>query len=221
MSGRSLLIGHLVPLAHRSPKQPPVPPSRFRVAWASYPLSGCTARKSLKRSVAVVGVSSPTVESNETLPYYASNKSWIDAWLPEILRFPPSLQKLEWNHKGGVRDIWKYVIQFRASGVRVKRPSSSPSLVAMTTTQVPIIAWEKRYMTPRECASVQCLGELKHLPEASTKSFKALGNAVNATVVQLIAQALFSTPECANKLAKTTVRRSPQLPIRSTSRRSA
>ena len=40
-----------------------------------------------------------------------------------ILPFPSSLQKLEWNCKGGERDIWKYVIQFRASGVRVKRPT--------------------------------------------------------------------------------------------------
>ncbi|MEK6261292.1 MAG: DNA (cytosine-5-)-methyltransferase [Planctomycetota bacterium] len=152
---------------------------------------------------------------------YARNKSWIDAWLPEILRFPPSLQKLEWNHKGGVRDIWKYVIQFRASGVRVKKPSSSPSLIAMTTTQVPIIAWEKRYMTPRECASLQCLGELKHLPEASTKSFKALGNAVNATVVQLIAQSLFCTPDCSNKVTNASCQHGQQQSVRRVSRRSA
>lgn len=125
---------------------------------------------------------------------YAENQTWIDAWMPELLRFPSSLQKLEWNCKGGERDIWKYVIQFRASGVRVKRPSSSPSLVAMTSTQVPIIAWQKRYMTPRECANLQCLGEITHLPEASTKAFKALGNAINANVVQLIAEALLGVP---------------------------
>ena len=29
----------------------------------------------------------------------------IDGWLPEIRRFPPSLQKLEWNCKGEKRDI--------------------------------------------------------------------------------------------------------------------
>ena len=77
---------------------------------------------------------------------YRKHRAWIDRWIPSILPFPSSLQKLEWNCKGGERDIWKYVIQFRASGVRVKRPTSSPSLVAMTTTQVPIIGWEKRYM---------------------------------------------------------------------------
>src|SRR5262249_39283251 len=121
---------------------------------------------------------------------YRRNKAWLDKWITGNLPFPSSLQKLEWTCKGGERDIWKYVIQFRASGVRVKRPTSSPSLVAMTTTQVPIVAWEKRYMTPRECARLQSLSELKHLPSASTRAFKALGNHATADVVQLIARGL-------------------------------
>ena len=60
----------------------------------------------------------------------------------------------------------------------------------MTTTQVPIIAWEKRYMTPRECAKLQSLSELEYLPVAATRAFKALGNAINADVVELIAASL-------------------------------
>lgn len=121
--------------------------------------------------------------------FYATNRKWIDPWLSTVLQFPSSLQKFEWNAKGGERDIWRYVIQFRASGVRIKRPTTAPSLIAMTDTQVPIIGWEKRYMTPRECAALQSLGDLA-LPESRARAFEALGNAVNANVVGSIASNL-------------------------------
>jgi len=122
--------------------------------------------------------------------FYERNKQWIKPWLPKIREFPPSLQKFEWNCKGEPRDIWKFVIQFRASGVRVKRPTTAPSLVAMTTTQVPIIAWQRRYMTPRECSRLQSMDQLRHLPAAQTKAVQALGNAVNVEVVRRIGESL-------------------------------
>jgi DNA (cytosine-5)-methyltransferase 1 len=128
------------------------------------------------------------IQQNRDL--YARHQHWIDEWLPSILAFPPSLQKFEWNCQGEERDVWQYVVQFRASGVRVKRPTTAPSLVAMTTTQVPIIAWEKRYMTPRECSRLQSMGSLKALPTSATAAYRALGNAVNADVVRRIAASL-------------------------------
>lgn len=122
--------------------------------------------------------------------FYSDNQAWIDPWLGNILRFPSSLQKLEWNIQGERGEVWDYVLQFRASGVRVKRRNTAPSLIAMTDTQVPIIGWERRYMTPRECARLQSLDGLPFLPESSNRAFQALGNAVNANVVETVARAL-------------------------------
>jgi DNA (cytosine-5)-methyltransferase 1 len=62
----------------------------------------------------------------------------------------------------------------------------------MTDTQVPIVGWQKRYMTPRECARLQCLEGLKMLPNSAGRAFSALGNAVNSNVVEMVARALLS-----------------------------
>jgi DNA (cytosine-5)-methyltransferase 1 len=130
---------------------------------------------------------------------YSRHRAWIDGWMGSIRKFPQSLQKFEWHCKGEKRDVWKTIIQFRASGVRLKRPTTAPSLVAMTTTQVPIIGWERRYMTPRECSRLQSMreDELKFLPDANSRAFKALGNSVNVDVVELVAKRLLTKPICA------------------------
>lgn len=124
--------------------------------------------------------------------FYRENKVWLNKWRMKIKKFPSSLQKLEWNCKGEARTIWNKVIQLRASGVRVKRPTTSPSIVAMTSTQIPIIGWEKRYMTARELARLQSLESLRQLPsgEFATRSF---GNAVNVTVAKLVLDELLNT----------------------------
>lgn len=123
--------------------------------------------------------------------FYASNKVWIDPWLERSRpwEWSSSLQKFEWNAQGGVRSIDDYVLQVRASGVRVKRTNTAPSLIAMTHTQVPILGWDRRYMTPKECARLQSLDSIK-LPQSDLHAYKALGNAVNAKVVEEIARPL-------------------------------
>jgi len=121
---------------------------------------------------------------------YERHRKHLAPWIKEIAMFPPSLQKLEWNCKGEPRDLSQHILQFRASGIRVKRSTTAPALIAMTTTQVPIIASESRYMTVRECSRLQGMGGLRHLPDKPSQAYRALGNAVNAELVKRIAKRL-------------------------------
>jgi len=124
--------------------------------------------------------------------FYSRHKTLIDRWIHKIREFPSSFQKLEWNCKGGERVIWQHLLQFRASGIRVKKDDTAPSLIAMTTSQVPIVAWQQRYMTPRECSRLQSMGALRYLPDSKNGAYKAFGNAVNVDVILHIYDALTS-----------------------------
>ncbi len=126
--------------------------------------------------------------------FYARHRSWLDDWIPKIHEFASSLQKLEWNCQSEKnRNIRSYILQIRPSGVRVKRITTVPSIVAMTQTQVPIIAWENRFITPVECLRLQSMDGrkgLKFLPKSDSKAYEALGNAINVKVAMLVAKAL-------------------------------
>jgi DNA (cytosine-5)-methyltransferase 1 len=93
--------------------------------------------------------------------FYLQYKEYIDPILPEIQALPFSWQKFEWNCLGEERDIFKYAIQFRPSGVRVKRTNYSPALVSFSPTQTPIWGWLGRYMTPHEGAILQSMPNIK------------------------------------------------------------
>jgi len=121
--------------------------------------------------------------------FYKDNKKHIKEIVNRIAKLPSqSWQKLEWNVGDNSRKINEYILQFRASGIRIKKSDFFPSLVC-TNTQIPIIGWENRYITRNEGLKLQSLQGVK-LPENDNAAFKALGNAVNAKIIKLIATQL-------------------------------
>lgn len=140
--------------------------------------------------------------------FYKTNKSWLDKWLLKVAKFDNSHLKMEWNCGKDAKPIIEdKIIQFRASGIRVKLPTFSPAL-NLVGTQIPIFPWVElpeeiltdgeprkgRYMSIREAAQLQGMHELKFGDDtfslSTTRTFEALGNAVNATIVKHIAKKL-------------------------------
>jgi len=121
---------------------------------------------------------------------YEQNKEFLDKWKESIDRKNNSWQILEWRGYSNNLNIKDHNIQFRASGIRILKTEKAPSLIAMTPTQIPIIGSQMRYLTDKEGAKLQHLQGLKKLPDGTAQAFKALGNAVNARIIELISRNL-------------------------------
>ena len=124
-------------------------------------------------------------------PLYNKYKNKWDEWYEKynyILTKKEIYGKLEWQvgKKKEKDSIFNYFIQFRQSGIRVKKTDYFPTLVAIV--QTPIYAKEKRYITPRECARLQSFPDNLILHENDHIAYKQLGNAVNVDVVHHVIQ---------------------------------
>lgn len=124
---------------------------------------------------------------------YLSNKKFIDNWLKKwnnLNDFTPTERKFEWQAGTSIDSIWDGYVQFRPSGVRVKRPDAFPALVAMV--QIPVIGKYKRRLTPREAARLQSFPESFIPNENDHQAYKQFGNAVNINCVEYLAKQLFN-----------------------------
>lgn len=119
--------------------------------------------------------------------FYVDNKTAIDAWRakhPELKNLNNSYRKFEWQAQD-LDSVWGGVIQFRPSGVRVKKPDYLPALVAMNQTS--IIGSKKRTITVREAARLQAFPETFTFGDQNpAQSFKQLGNAVSVGTVKFV-----------------------------------
>lgn len=123
---------------------------------------------------------------------YNENKMFIDAWLykyDNLKEFTPTHRKFEWQAGKSIKSIWEGIIQFRPSGVRVKKPTCFPALVAIV--QIPIIGERKRRLTVREAARLQSFPDSFMPDDNDQQAYKQFGNAVNVEVIKLAAKKLF------------------------------
>lgn len=126
---------------------------------------------------------------NKNKNIYNKYKSYWDEWYNKyksIINKKEIYGKLEWQ--SGIKkendSIFNYFIQFRQSGIRVKKTKYFPTLVAIV--QTPIYAKEKRYITPRECARLQSFPDTFIMHETDRIAYKQFGNAVNVDVVHFV-----------------------------------
>lgn len=142
---------------------------------------------------------------------YARHKDWIDRWLPKIMPYPRTQRMLEWSTDQDW-DFRHHVIQLRPSGIRLRSLNYVPA-ITLCTTATPILpfagyppqgAVDKkkgkvftpedfrwgRYISHSEAARIQSMQELDYGTLSRVQKFKALGNAVNVDVVEIIARRL-------------------------------
>ena len=141
--------------------------------------------------------------------FYTEHKKFLDRWTKKwgvyTDAFPPSRRKLEWQAQD-TPALWDTVMHFRPSGIRAKRATHLPALVAITQTS--IIGPKKRRISPKEAARLQGLPDWFDFSGQPTSStYRQLGNGVNVGVVwHVIRETVNQNIEVLSKTAPELVR---------------
>jgi DNA (cytosine-5)-methyltransferase 1 len=119
--------------------------------------------------------------------YFADHR-WLfpSRWIRAVRALPSSYRKLEWNCKDDSSPFFEHTFQFRPSGVRVSSASHFPALIAMTSTQTPIVGSQLRYLARSEALILQGFPPTWQLPKSRSGAMKAVGNAVHSGVAQRV-----------------------------------
>ena len=127
-------------------------------------------------------------------PLIEKYKSHFDEWYnkyKDLLLKKEIYGKLEWQ-VGMIKsneNIYNHFIQFRQSGIRIKKNKYFPTLVAIV--QIPIYGKYKRYISPRECARLQSFPDDFILHTNDKIAYKQLGNSVNVYNTFIIINSTF------------------------------
>lgn len=115
---------------------------------------------------------------------YKRNKVFIERWLLKYNRlagYTDSQKKFEWQCGTDCQSVFEGFIQFRPSGIRVKRPNMFSTQVAINHPQ--IVGKYMRRLTINESKKLQCIPDEFLMHDNEKIALKQLGNSVNVEVV--------------------------------------
>jgi len=134
--------------------------------------------------------------------FYDQHHEWLDLWLKKIKKRQLSHQRMEWrvgNRPAEEMDIYRYLLQFRSSGIRVNDTRVCPA-VTTVTSELAFFPWVKvgrhfgRFITVNEVARLQGLEQIKWGDDRwqmrTSRRYSTLGNAINVDMMALVARAM-------------------------------